>query len=238
MGISQQQCWKSKGSQHLLHLRLYLYCWAPGLGNKNPSWCEHKPIISKGRAGIWTIRGAWPLQIDRPLQHPPEGVKRIANVRLLSVIFEKSRRSLDNPEDSKGANVIPIYKKDFKGGSRISQAKQFYFSPQESYRINPPEGYHKSNVARLGKASKIHTGQIVLDKSNCLLQQRNFLSWCGASSGHCLPGFIQGFWWCFPQPPPRASDTLRSGQASVQWELADQLHPEGEQLLSKLATCH
>lgn len=74
--ISHQQFWKGRGSQYFLHLCLYQYCWAPGLGNKNPGQCKHRPTITEGRAGMWTNTGAWPLQTNVTWQYSPEGVKR------------------------------------------------------------------------------------------------------------------------------------------------------------------
>ena len=74
--ISHQQCWKGRGSWHFLHLCLYQHCWAPDLGNKNPDWCKHRPTVSEGRVGMWTITGAWPLKIDGPWQYLPKDVKR------------------------------------------------------------------------------------------------------------------------------------------------------------------
>jgi len=95
--------------------------------------------------------------------------------------------------------------------------------------MNPPEGYHKSNEAHdWEKPARIHQGQITLDKPDHLLRQSNLLSWCGMSGGRCLLGFLQGFQYSFPQPPPRETDALRLRQVvhAVHGEPADRLHPE------------
>lgn len=91
----------------LLHICLYHQSWASGLMSKNPGWCNLRPIISEERVGKWTKRGAWPLQIGGPWQYPPN-VRELADVivRLLSIIFQKSWRSGDIPEDWMKANVI------------------------------------------------------------------------------------------------------------------------------------
>lgn len=36
----------------------------------------------------------------------------------------------------------------------------------------------------------------------------NLFARCVASSGHCLPGFLQGFWYGLPQPRSRETDVL------------------------------
>lgn len=60
--------------------------------------------------------------------------------------------------------------------------------------MTPPGVYHKSNGARdCEKPAQVHQGQIVLDTPDRLLGQNNLLGGCGASSGHCLSGFLQGF---------------------------------------------
>lgn len=45
------------------------HCWAPGLGNRSPGWCEHRPAVSEGRIEVWTVRGAPALQINGPWQY-------------------------------------------------------------------------------------------------------------------------------------------------------------------------
>lgn len=64
----------------------------------------------------------------------------------------------------------------------------------------------------------------------------------GAGGGHRLPGFLQGFPYGFPQPPPGQTDTLWSRQVvlAVGGELAGRKHPggAGKQLLLRLVTCH
>ena len=70
----------------------------------------------------------------------PRVLREMADIiaRPLSIIFEKSWRTGDVPEDWRKANVTPIYKKGLR---------EPYLNPWESYGTNPPGGHHKSNEA-------------------------------------------------------------------------------------------
>lgn len=50
-----------------------------------------------------------------------------------------------------------------------------------------------------------------------------------ASSGYCLPEFLQAFQYGSPQHPPRETDVLWARQVvcAVDEELVDKVHPEG-----------
>lgn len=65
--------------------------------------------------------------------------------------------------------------------------------------------------------------KIELDKPGCLLQHSNLLSCYWVSGGHCLPGFLQGSPYSFPQPPPGEAVVLwpRQGVHRVGGDLAD-----------------
>lgn len=71
-------------------------------------------------------------------------------------------------------------------------------------------------------------GKLFLTNLMAFHENSCVLSWWGMSGGHDLPGFLQGCWYGFPQPPPRETDVLQPRQVvcAVDGELADKPHPE------------
>lgn len=65
---------------------------------------------------------------------------------------------------------------------------------------------------------QIHQEQIMSKHHDCLLRWSNVLNSCGKSSGHCLPGFFQGFLHSF-LPEKLMCDGLdkRSGSWAPRW---------------------
>lgn len=94
--------------------------------------------------------------------------------------------------------MLPLLQEGFKQECTKLSAHQSYFSPRESYGMNPPGGCQKSDESHdWEKLAQIHQGQIILGKLDCLLAQSNLLCVYGTSGGHCLPQF-QVFPCSFP----------------------------------------